>query len=94
LSNLPAARIEWPCGERFRQFTDHIVERHDQLYGAFGFIDGLKLPVEDSSDQDVENAMYNGWLHDHYISNILVFGPDGALLHFILFWHTTITSNL
>ena len=29
--------------------------------------------------------MYNGWLHDHYISNILVFAPDGAC--FYLFTH-------
>ncbi len=52
----------------------------------FGFIDSLKLPVEESLDQDIENAMYNGWLHDHYISNILVFGPDGA--HFFRLTHT------
>ena len=52
----------------------------------FGFIDSLKLPVEESLDQDIENAMYNGWLHDHYISNILVFSPDGA--HFFCLTHT------
>ena len=67
----------------FHQFTCHIIEPHDHLFGAFGFIDGLKLPVEESSDQDIENAMYNRWLHDHYISNILVFAPDGV--HFCLF---------
>lgn len=86
LRKIPAARIEWPWGETFNRFTRHIVERHDRLFGAFGFIDGLKLPVEESSDQDIENAMYNGWLHDHYISNILVFGPDGA--HFHLFTYS------
>ena len=83
LRKIPAAHIEWPRGETFNHFTNHIVERHSLLFGAFGFIDGLKLPVEESSDQDIENAMYNGWLHDHYISNILVFGPDGV--HFVLF---------
>ena len=83
LRKIPAARIEWPRGETFNHFTNHIVERHSLLFGAFGFIDGLKLPVEESSDQDIENAMYNGWLHNHYISNILVFGPDGV--HFVLF---------
>ena len=83
LRKISAARIEWPHGETFNHFTHHIVERHNRLFGTFGFIDGLKLPVEESSDQDIENAMYNGWLHDHYISNILVFGPDGA--YFIFF---------
>ena len=85
LCKILSARIEWPHGEIFNRFTCHIVERHEQLFGAFGFIDGLKLPVEEPSNQDMENAMYNGWLHDHYISNILVFAPDGAC--FYLFTH-------
>ncbi len=92
LRKIPAARIEWPRGETFNDFTDRIVERHDRLFGAFGFIDGLKLPVEESSDQDIENSMYNGWLHDHFISNILVFAPDGA--HFNRFAHTNASDLL
>jgi hypothetical protein len=86
LRKVLSAHIEWPRGETFDHFTHHIVERHDQLLGTFSFINGLKLPVEEPSDQDMENTMYNGWLHNHYISNILVFAPDGA--HFELFNHS------
>jgi hypothetical protein len=92
LHKIPAARIEWPRDETFNEFTRHIVERHHRLFSVFGFIDGLKLPVEEPSDQDIENAMYNGWLHDHYISNILVFSPDSA--HIFFFWLTPITYHL
>ena len=37
LCMTPAAHIEWPCGETFNQFTHHISEWHNQLFGAFGF---------------------------------------------------------
>jgi len=47
------------------------------LVGAVGTLDGLKLPVQVSSDSRIENAMYNGWLHSHFISNIFVFLPTG-----------------
>ena len=85
LHKIPSACIEWPHGETFNRFTCHIVKQHEQLFGAFGFIDGLKLPVKEPFNPDMENSMYNGWLHDHYISNILVFAPDGAC--FYLFTH-------
>ena len=44
-----------------------------------GTLDGLKLPVEVSSDSQIENAMYNGWLHSHFISNVLAFAPTGLV---------------
>jgi hypothetical protein len=50
------------------------------LVGAVGTLDGLKLPVEVSSDPHIENATYNGWLHSHYISNIFAFSPTGMSL--------------
>lgn len=57
--------------------------RHPKLVGAVGALDGLKLPVEVSSDSRIENAMYNGWLHSHFISNVIAFAPTGLVLfHF------------
>ncbi|KAJ3879203.1 hypothetical protein F5051DRAFT_302326, partial [Lentinula edodes] len=52
-----------------------ILARHPLLVGAFGSLDGLKLPVQTSSDDDVENETYNGWLHEHFISNVIAFSP-------------------
>jgi hypothetical protein len=77
LRELPDASIKWPREEEFEDLTRLIVERHPRLWGAFGFIDGLKLPVQESSDNEIENATYNGWLHTHAINNVLVFAPDG-----------------
>jgi len=54
-----------------------IKKRHPLLDGAFGSIDGLSLPVQESDDPEIENATYNGWKSSHFISNVLVFSPEG-----------------
>ena len=40
-------------------------------------MDGLNLAVQESSDQEVENATFNGWLHEHFVSSVLIFGASG-----------------
>ena len=42
-------------------------------------MDGLKLYLEQASDCVVQNRYYNGWTHDHYVSTVLVFCPDGTI---------------
>ena len=42
-------------------------------------MDGLKLILEQSGDCVMQNMFYNGWTHDHYISSVLVFCPDGTI---------------
>ena len=61
----------------FEELNSLIVHRHPRLLGAFGGIDGLNLPTQTSDDQDVENATYNGWLSEHFISSVLAFSPKG-----------------
>jgi hypothetical protein len=68
LQNMYAARIRWPRDDEFENFTQLITARHPLLYGTFGMIDGLNLPVQVSSDPEIENAHYNGWLHAHFKS--------------------------
>lgn len=80
LRQMPEAEIQWPAQqEDFEQYTEIIVARHPRLDGAFGSIDGLNLPTETSKDVDIENATYNGWFSEHFISSVLVFVPDGRI---------------
>ncbi|KAJ8579917.1 hypothetical protein M405DRAFT_869856 [Rhizopogon salebrosus TDB-379] len=57
-----------------------VVARHPRLHGAFGSIDGLKLPVQTSDDSDIENATYNGWLSEHFVSSVLAFSAEGVVI--------------
>lgn len=84
LRKMPKASICWPANiSAFQKNSELIVEHHPALSGAFGSIDGLNLPLQTSADDDIENATYNGWKADHFISSVLVFAPQGKF-HFIL----------
>ena len=77
LRRMKDARIQWPVGNEFGENNNLILARHPLLLGAFGSMDGLNLPVQTSQDQEVENATFNGWLQEHFISSVFAFGADG-----------------
>jgi hypothetical protein len=79
LRTLSDAPIHWPKHSanegdlEFVIFNRLIITRHPRLTGAFESLDGLKLLVQTSMDQDIENATYNSWLSEHFISSVLFF---------------------
>jgi hypothetical protein len=79
LRTMPDAAIQWPAdlGE-FAALNELIVARHPRLKGAFASIDGLNLACQTSDDEEIENATYNGWLCEHFVSSVLVFSPKGT----------------
>ncbi|KAG8716903.1 hypothetical protein FRC08_008564 [Ceratobasidium sp. 394] len=97
LRNLPAGKIYWPMRQEMEAFSLMIEARYPDLRGAFGFINGLNLPVAASSDPYVENANYNGWLHTHVVSNVIVFAPNGTILSCVVnapgSWHDARVSQ-
>ena len=78
LKNMPNATIAWPRGHEFLELSGYVSMRHPLLNGVFGSIDGLNLPCQVSSDVEMENATYNGWLHSHFVSSVIVFSSKGA----------------
>ena len=80
LRQMPHATIAWPQGDEFLELSGYVSMRHPLLQGVFGSIDGLNLPCQVSSDIEMENATYNGWLHSHFISSVIVFSSKG--------WHS------
>jgi len=81
LRGLPEATIQWPTQDaEFHENSCIIQERHPLLNGAIGSMDGLKTPVQNHPDAMWENAMYNGWLHEHYVSSVFVFSPKGVIM--------------
>ncbi|GAB1526486.1 hypothetical protein RhiTH_009653 [Rhizoctonia solani] len=74
------ACITWPLAVEMQQYSALIHAQHPTIQGTFGFIDGLSLPVGTSANPKIEQATYNGWLHDHRITNVIVFAPNGCIL--------------
>ena len=46
--------------------------------------DGLKILLQNSGDEQTQEAFFNGWKSGHYITNIVVFAPDGTIVMSIL----------
>ncbi len=79
LRALPESSIRWwDSREECEGDNSLILERHPLLEGAIGSIDGLNIAIATSDDPDLENATYNGWLHGHFTSCVLVFSPRGV----------------
>jgi hypothetical protein len=74
---MPDAQVHFPKEDEFDHLNSLILKRHPLLVWAFGSMGGLNLPVQTSTDKDIENATYNGWLHAHFVSLVYAFGADG-----------------
>ena len=42
-------------------------------------MDGLKLKLQRSAGQKIQERYYNGWTHDHCVTSVLCFCPDGTI---------------
>ena len=73
------AALVIPSSEKIKEYQAVIEERHPKLKGVWCSMDGLKLYLEQASDNIIQNMFYNGWTHHHYSSAVLVFCPDGSI---------------
>jgi hypothetical protein len=60
-------------------------------------MDGLKIPIQKSTDESTQNAYYNGWLHDHFVGCVFAFVPSGIIvactLNAPVYWHDTFIAE-
>ena len=88
LQQIYDACIVWPDVEEMEEYAELIGRFHLTLAkdhggaweGAFGSIDGLNCPIASSEESELENASYNGWLHAHVCSYVIVFSPRGMFI--------------
>jgi len=73
------ASISIPTNEKIEQYKQAIKDKHPNLDGVWCAMDGLKLMLDRAGDRTEENMFYNGWTHDHYVSNVICFCPDGTI---------------
>ncbi len=50
------------------------------LQGVWCVMDGLKIPIQKPADDEMQNAYYNGWLHDHFVGCVFAFAPSGVVV--------------
>jgi DDE superfamily endonuclease len=79
LQSHPYSKIAIPSDELIEVYKQRIIERHPALQDVWCTMDGIKLMLQQSGNQLSQGNYYNGWTHDHYVSNVIVFCPDGTI---------------
>ena len=73
------AKVCIPTDDEIGDFEAAITAKYPALTNCWGAMDGLKIRLEKPGEERVQNIFYNGWTHDHYISNLFLFSPDGKV---------------
>jgi len=99
LQHHPLAKVKFPSEEKMVHFAQLIQEREPAVDDVIGFMDGLALTSECTSDELEQNAMYNGYHSDTMVNNVFAYGPDGKVflcaINFPGSWHDgSITANI
>ncbi len=42
-------------------------------------MDGLKLYLQQAGTREIQERFYNWWTHDHYVTSVFCFCPDGTI---------------
>jgi hypothetical protein len=79
LNAEPDAAVKAPSVATIGVYKDCIRRKYPLLEDVWCTMDGLKLCLQQSGDVVLQNMFYNGWTHDHYVSSVLVFCPDGTI---------------
>jgi hypothetical protein len=79
LRNDQRASVQIPSSEKIEEYKEMVKNRHPFLTDVWCTMDGLKITLEQSGDALIQERFYNGWTHDHYVSSVLCFCPDGTI---------------
>ena len=79
LKSEPGAKVQMPSLDEIEQFKSIVIDRYPSLEDAWCVMDGVKLLLETSGSNRIQECFYNGWTHDHYVSNVFVFSPAGVI---------------
>ena len=82
LLDHPDSRVTFPSSDERAVLADIASEKYRGLIGdeqVWGFIDGCKLNVVRSGDQDIQNAHHSGWLKRQVVNNVILFDVTGRI---------------
>jgi hypothetical protein len=76
----PAAQVRLPTDEEVQSYKNCIEDLYPLLKDVCCVSDGLKIYIQNPGNANVQNMFYNGWTHDTYVTNVLVFCPRGTVI--------------
>jgi DDE superfamily endonuclease len=84
LSRNEQAKVEMPADDKVVELCAVTRLQHPLLPDVFAVADGLKLYFQQCDGLDEQSMYYNGWKHDHFITNVLVFSIDGRMISTVI----------
>jgi hypothetical protein len=79
LCRLPEAKVTPPSNQDVAFYRHVIGEKYSSCSEVWGATDGLKLLIEEQTDDAKHNQYFNGWKPSHNINSVFVFSPDGKI---------------
>jgi len=66
--------------EEIESFKKAFGAQHPLLNDCWATMDGLKLYLQSAGHADIQEKYFNGWMHDHNVTSVFCFCPDGSIL--------------
>ncbi len=79
LKRHPLAKVQFPDEDKMARFARQIQVCEPDVDDVIGFMDGLSLTSECTSEVFEQNTMYNEYHSDMMVNNIIAYGPDGKV---------------
>jgi heme exporter protein D len=79
LKRHPLARVKFLDVDQMTSFVRQIKSREPEVDNVIGFMDGLSLTSECTSEMLKHNSMYNGYHSNTMGNNLIAYGPDGKV---------------
>lgn len=73
------AMVAVPSAEKIEEYKAAINQQYPVLNDVWATMDGLKLRIQQASSTDQQALFYNGWKHDHFVTAVMCFCPDGTI---------------
>ena len=73
------AMVVVPSAEKIEEYKAAIKQQYPVLENVWATMDGLKLRIQQAGTTDQQAKFYNGWKHDHFVTAVMCFCPDGTI---------------
>ena len=79
LRKNPLALIAIPTPAKVAEYKQLVREKYPALTDVWASMDGMKTPIQQASSTQQQAYFYNGWKHNHFVTSVFCFCPDGTI---------------
>jgi hypothetical protein len=82
LQDHPMAEVQIPSTKKIEEYVEMVNRQHPYLLDVWCTMDGFKVMLEQPGNALIQEQFYNGLMHNHYVTSVMCFCPDGMILIF------------